>query len=426
MSEDFLHFIWQHHLFDKTSYTLPSGESLEILSPGIRNYDEGPDFYNTRIKIENTIWVGNCEIHLNSSDWYNHQHHINPFFDNVILHVVLNNDKAAVNSKGLIIPTIEISFNKELLETYLKYSESKSDIKCSEHLGKIDPIIITSLLSKMIAERLIQRSEAIRQMLETNHYDWETCAIIWLGKAFGFKTNDTPFEMLLRSIPLSVIQRTAQNLHSLEALLLGQAGFLHHNFKEDYPQKLFSEYRFLSHKYKLNPINNHLWRKMRIRPSNFPEIRIAQLAAFLNKYPSFFRQLLETESKEQIYRFFDITASTYWDNHYQLDKPGRPFAKKLSTETIKLLTINILVPLMFAYGHEKNIDRYKEQAIRILEEMSSEQNGIIRKWEHLGLSSRNASESQALIQLYNMHCLKQQCLKCDIMYQIMTKKIYAV
>ncbi|MGC8803408.1 MAG: DUF2851 family protein, partial [Bacteroidales bacterium] len=265
----------------------------------------------------------------------------------------------------------------------------------------------------------------VHQLLEASHYDWELCAMIWLGKAFGFKVNEAPFEMLIRSIPLAVLQRSAHQLFTLEALLFGQAGLLHENFQEAYPQQLYREYTFLRHKFNLSPIDGHLWKKMRIRPANFPALRIAQLAAFIHKSPAFFQQLLEIKSSKQILSFFEITASEYWNNHYQLDVPARVYPKKLSQSSILLLAINALVPLMFAYGHEKDIDEYRELAVRILEEIEPEQNSIIQKWHAAGITAHHASESQGLIQLYNKHCLLQRCLQCEMFNQIMTKKLYA-
>jgi len=425
MSEEFLYYIWQHHLFDQQVYTLRDGERMEIVSPGMRNVDEGPDFYNTRVKIGGTLWVGNCEIHVFSSDWYKHEHHLNPLFDNVILHVVYKNDQPTVNSKGIEVPTIELSFDVELLKIYQHYNSIQSDIRCKDYLRKVEPDYITSLLSKVIAERLIERAQLIRRILDSNHNDWESCAMIWLGKAFGFKVNETPFEMLMRSVPMPVLQRTAYQLPALEALLLGQAGLLHENFQEEYPQQLYREYNFLRKKYNLTPMDGHIWKKMRIRPANFPAVRVAQLAAFIHKHPAFFQQLLEIKTSKEVFSFFNVTASAYWDNHYQFDVLSKHFPKKLSRSSVLLLTINTLVPLMFAYGHEKDKDEFREQAIRILEEMEAEQNTIIQKWTTYGLVPRNASESQALLQLYHKHCLLHRCLQCEVFNQIMTKKLYA-
>lgn len=425
MTEEFLHYIWQHHLFNQTVYTPEGREPIEIISPGIRNMDEGPDFYNTRIKIGDTLWVGNCEIHVVASDWYRHGHHINPLFDNVILHVVYKNDQPVINSKGVVIPSIELPVDNGLYQQYEKYRSIRTDVRCKDFIARVDPVYIAELLSKGIAERLIQRTQVIHQILEANHYDWEHCAMIWLGKAFGFKVNEAPFEMLMRSIPFSVLQRSAHNLQTLEALLLGQAGLLHENFHEDYPQLLYREYVFLRKKYNLTPMERYLWKKMRVRPANFPAVRIAQLAAFLHKNPAFFQKLLEIHTGDQIFSLFDVTASSYWDNHYQLDQLTKPYPKKLSRSAAFVLAINTLVPLLFAYGHEKDRDDYKGQAIRILEDIGPEQNSIIDKWRNFGILARNASESQALLQIYNKHCLLRRCLQCEVFNQMMTKKLYA-
>lgn len=425
MTEEFLHYIWQQHLFNQTVYAPAGSEPIEVISPGLRNWDEGPDFYNTRIRIGDTLWVGNCEIHVLASDWYRHGHHRNPLFDNVILHVVYKNDQPVVNSKGVVVPSIELSFDTEWYQSYQQYQSIQADIRCRDYIAMVDPVYLTALLSKSIAERLMERAQAIRQILEVNHYDWEHCAIIWLGKAFGFKVNEAPFEMLMRSIPLLVLQRSAHNLQTLEALLLGQAGLLHENSHEDYPQLLYREYVFLRKKYSLTPMEGHLWKKMRIRPANFPALRIAQLAAFLHKNPAFFQKLLEITTSDQMFSLFDVTASAYWDNHYQLDIPSKPYPKKLSRSSVLLLAINTLVPLVFAYGHEKDREECKIQAIKILENIVPEQNSIVQKWSSYGIIAQNASESQALLQLYNKHCLLQRCLQCEMFNQIMTKKLYA-
>ncbi len=422
MSEEFLYYIWQNHLFDKMTYELPSGEKVEIISPGQRNFDAGPDFINTQIKIENTLWAGNCEIHIFSSDWYKHMHHTNFLYDNVIIHVVYKKDIEVTNSKGNLIPTIEISFNYDLFNNYQKYINTLSDIPCHNYLKKIDRIHITSVLEKCMVERLHARTMYIHQILQQHYNDWETCAFILLGKAFGFKTNELPFELLMRSIPINVLQKYAHRLFSLEALLMGQAGLLTQKYKDEYPVNLLKEYEYLKKKHSLQSIDNNLWKKMRIRPANFPTIRIAELAAFIHKHPTFFQKLLEVKSLENLYQLFEVSVSKYWNNHYQFDSESKSSNKKLSHAAIQLIAINTLVPLLFAYGKEKNNELFKKKALQILEEIKAEENTIIKKWKTYGVIAHNAMESQALLQLYNQHCLYRKCLQCNIFHQIMNLK----
>jgi hypothetical protein len=424
MTEEFLQYIWQNHLFSEIVYTLSNGEKLEILSPGKRNNDSGPDFIDVRIKKDGYIWVGNCELHLQSSDWYKHQHHLNPDYDNVILHVVYKHDQDIINSKGNIIPTVEINFDPVLVENYQSFIVSKSKIACERYIQNVEPVYIASMLDRTVVERLMNKTQDIHNILKASNYDWEACSIICMAKAFGFKVNAGPFEMLARSIPLNILLKLHEQLFSLEALLFGQAGLLDQTFNDEYPIKLQQEYRHFQNMYNLKPIEGHLWRKMRIRPANFPAIRISQFAQFIHKYPQIFSILLEIENLNQAFKLFEISASEYWNTHFQFDKESKFQVKNFSRTSILLIVINTIVPLLFSYGIEKNIDIYKDKALALLEEADAEENHIVSFWKDCHLLPHNASDTQALIQLYNYYCQPRKCTKCDIFNQIMLKKLH--
>jgi hypothetical protein len=423
MTEAFLHYIWKYRLYDSKKYQLPNGSAIEIVNVGEQNFNAGPDFTNVQIKIGDTLWVGNCEIHINASDWYKHNHHTNKAYNNVVLQVVHNNDVQVTLPNGEAIPTIVLSYPNYFAENYNNLINNSQWIACANYIATIDHFTVSQWLTKLCIERLEERTLEIEQILELNKNNWEETFYQFLAKHFGFKVNALPFEMLARSLPLTYLAKHKTNLLQVEALLYGQAGMLESvNSSDDYYLSLQKEYNFLNKKFELKPIDSHVWKFMRLRPANFPTIRIAQFAALIHQSSALFSKLLEINTPVEIEELLSVSASVYWETHYRFEKKSRLKVKSLSPESIHLLTINAIVPLLFVYWKKKNSIEQQEKAISILEHISAEHNSIIEKWVKLGIAPKNAFESQALLQLKNKYCASKKCINCMIGNKLINKK----
>ncbi len=301
MTEEFLQYIWKLRLFDK-NLNLTSGEECQIIDVGTHNLDSGPDFFNARIKFDNTIWAGNVEIHTKSSDWFTHEHQLDKAYDNIILHVVYDDDKPIKRKNGEQIPTIELRnrFDKKLFETYNDFMTNRNWIPCEKMITEVDRFVLNNWIDRLMVERLENKSGEIEDRLKFNGNNWEETFYQFLARNFGFKVNSAPFELLAKSLPLNYLGKHKNNKFQIEALLLGQAGLLTKKYKDEYPKTLQKEYLFLQKKYKLTPIDPHLWRFMRMRPSNFPTIRLAQFADLVYRSSHLFSKIIETEFLKSI------------------------------------------------------------------------------------------------------------------------------
>jgi hypothetical protein len=421
MKEEFLQFVWEHHLFGKSNLKTVDGKPLEILSTGRPNYDSGPDFFNARIRIGDTTWAGNIEIHQKSSHWFQHKHNTDPAYNNVVLHVVEHYDKAvAINSEEL--PTLEISYPPALLENFEQLLKSKKWIACEEKLAIVDPFVLRFWYSSLMIERLQSKTQNILGILSQNTNNWNETFYQLLARNFGMKTNAVPFELLARSLPLQTLSKHKNNLFQIEALLFGQAGLLNETLLgDDYFLSLRNEYSFLYKKYNLSGVDAHLWKFMRLRPVNFPTIRIAQLAALIHQSSALFSRILEIDDLNDIRKLFNVTASEYWDTHYRFNKiSAEDKPKHLGENTFQNLVINTIAPLLFVYGEHHMNQRMKDRALNFLEQLPPEQNQITDKWNELGIESRSAFESQALIQLKKEYCENKRCLHCQLGTKIIT------
>ena len=423
MTEEFLHYIWKYSLFSKRGLIADTGDKIEVLKPGEHNADAGPDFLNVKAKIGSTIWAGNVEIHINSSDWNKHNHLNNRVYDNVILHVVLNNDMATRRTNGEIIPTLELKFEKSLYNNYTRLISNELWIPCQNDIKNIDKFFIDYWLNIMLADRLGSKTGNIAVTLRATGNNWEETFYIHLAKNYGFKLNSLPFEMLAKSLPLKYLLRHRDSLFQVEALLFGQAGFLGDNLPYDnYYKKLQSEYRYLKRKFNLKPLDKHLWRFMRLRPVNFPTVRIAQFAAMIKNYQGMFSKVINCRSVEELRKYFCACPSEYWNNHYTFGKESKKSKKRPGDSSFYIIFINTIVPFLFIYGKINNIEPLKDRAIDFLIEIPPERNNIIRKWEKLGINVNNAFYSQALLQLKNEYCNKKFCLNCQIGNKIITSR----
>lgn len=421
MKEEFLQFIWKYGLFTKTDLKTTDGKDLEIIATGQANTDSGPDFFNARIRIGETIWAGNIEIHQKSSHWYVHRHDADTAYENVILHVVEQPDKP-VKVKSHDLPALEIRYPSEIFQNYEQLLRSQKWIACQEMLPEVDPFVLRFWFSSLMIERLQAKTGEILQILQQNQNNWNETFYQLLARNFGMKTNALPFEMLAKSLPLQILSKHKNSLFQLEALLFGQAGLLNETLLgDDYFLSLRKEYSYLYKKYGLSGIELHLWKFMRLRPINFPTIRIAQLAMLVNHSSALFSRILETETLDGLRKLFEVSASEYWDNHYRFNKiSGENRQKVLGETAFNNLVINTIVPMLFVWG-EQHLDQVmKDRALLFLEKLPPESNQVIRKWNELGTESSSAFETQALLQLKNNYCEPKKCLNCQLGAKIIT------
>jgi hypothetical protein len=415
-TEDFLHYIWTFKLFNKQELKTVQNEPITILKSGQHNTDAGPDFFNAQIKIGETIWAGNVEIHINSSDWIKHHHKKDNAYNNVVLHVVYHHDVDIRNANGNLIPTVELKslIDPKLITNYKQLISSKNWIACSKQINQVDDFILQNWLERLIFERLERKSIEITETLLQNKNDWEETFYQVLFKYFGLKVNAQPFLLLAKNTPLKIIDKH-KNLLSIEALLFGQAGFLNKDVDDEYFLKLKKEYQFLSSKFNLTSLDSSLWKFLRLRPANFPTLRIAQLANLLAQETRLFSRILEINSVQELQKLFSVSASDYWSTHYQFG-----VAQKTNTvkRTGKLMTdsliVNVVVPMLFVYASSMQNEDLKSKAIRFLEQLTTEKNTIILNFEKLGINSKNALQSQALIELKTNYCSQKKCLHCSI------------
>ncbi len=416
MREDFLHYLWRTKRFHLDNLVSTEGESLQIIHFGRHNHHAGPDFLEAKIQVGETLWAGNVEIHVNASEWIAHKHQEDSAYDNVILHVVLEEDQPIYRSTGERIPCLELRkrIPPKIIKTYQKIVHNEYWVPCQHHFYSVPTITKNLWLDRLLVERLEQKTIPIAERLVASHNAWESVFYELLARNFGVKINAEPFELLAQSTPLNLFAKHKNNLFQIEALLFGQAGLLAGDFADDYPKALQKEYQFLQKKYNLQPLKKESWRFMRLRPANFPSIRIAQFATLIYQSTHLFSKVLEAESIKAIEKLFKVSLSEYWLNHYVFDKSSAERKKRLGKSTIHLLIINTIVPFLFLYGTHKSIDAYRDKALRFLEALAPEKNSIIEQWKILGLEPDSAYQTQALLQLKNEYCIKKRCLACAI------------
>lgn len=415
MKEIFLIYLWENKLLRSPLIT-EDGNLIEIIHPGFRNDDSGPDFLNARIMIDSTVWAGNVEIHISASDWYNHRHHADKSYDNVILHVVYNADKTTFTTLREEIPVLSVKncFDETILLRYRSFIDSQRWIPCENFAGEIQRFTWLSWLDRMIVDRLQMKVEDVIQILSQTGNDWEITFYQRLLSNFGLKVNDVPFGQLARNLPFQILLRHSDQLFQLEAILFGTAGLLESEFIDPYPQSLKREFEFLQKKYKLTTLKAEQWRFMRMRPANFPTLRLSQFAALIHKNGRLFSKIIQAETPEQIKEYFVINASPYWDNHFRFDTPSVGHQKNLGQNATSLLIINTVVQMLFTYGLIHENEPAKDKALVLLENMDAENNEIIRKFDKIGVHASNALQSQSLLHLKKFYCSPKRCLECRI------------
>lgn len=415
MKENLLQYIWKFQYFQKGGLCSTSGAPLQIIHPGSYNINQGPDFTEAKIKINDTVWVGNVELHIHSSNWNLHKHSEDTNFNNVILHVVWNHDREINDTYGNILPTLELQsrVSKLLLEKYRQMMSEPQFIPCEKLNPEAGSLVLSNWKQRLVAERLIKRSEHIFNVLHQNHNHWEETFWWLIAANFGLKVNNDFFGKIARSLPLSVLAKHKNNIIQTEALLFGQAGLLEKEFREKYPVLLQKEYLFYQKKYKLLKVEGDLF-FLRMRPANFPTLRLAQLAMLIHNSEHLFSKIKETRSIGDLKKMLAVEANDYWHYHYVFDQEADYKIKNLGKQMVDNIIINTIAPIIFSYGLYYGDEAIKTKAIEWLEEVSPEKNKITKGFEALGYLNKNAFDSQAFIQLYNEYCTHKRCLECAI------------
>ena len=423
MTEDYLHYIWKYKLFSQSNLKTTKGEDIEIKDFGFHNHDSGPDFSQAKIRIGDTIWAGNVEIHVNSSDWLRHSHQSDKAYDSVVLHVVYNYDKEIKSTKGSIIPTLELK-NKIDYSQFEEYQEFIfSSIPCSNMIKEVPSIIISSTVEQMLIERLSTKSEIIKEELEKTNYDWEQVFFQFLAKSIGMKINSQPMEQLAKNTPVILFSKLGTNLKAIESILFGQAGFLDDDETDvTYFRELKKEYTFHQHKNNLIPINRVFWKMSKLRPPNFPTVRLAQLAKLLIQDSQLFNSLVvQFPSYSTLRKIMSITLNEgFWLTHYTFDKESKSTKKSIGNTLINSIIINTITPFLYSYGKYKDDETYIERAISLLQELPPENNKITRIFEDK-IELENSADTQGIIHCHNEYCVTKRCLECSIGIHLLKK-----
>lgn len=415
--EELLHYAWRFRKFSSHDMLTDTGESISILYPGTYNTNSGPDFSAAQINIGGTIWAGCVELHLKSSDWLQHGHQHDHAYDNVILHVVYESDAVIIRSDGSQIPEFALQgrLDPALFEKFERLVTSGNYFPCMPQIVNIAPMVYATQLNRTCLERLEHRTSEIFRVLQSVNGDWNQTCYHWLLKSFGFRVNSIPLEMLALAMPFQILARHQEALPQMEALLFGQAGFLANRMPDAYGRNLRSEYQFLKRKYGLSAMPLAAWKFMRMRPANFPTLRIAQFAAFFYYNPKFMSVVLESENLPAYRQLFaNASVSSYWTNHYHFRTAGATHSTHIGADSIDTLLINAIVPLLFAYGKYMDQQQYIEKGLGLLEALPAEQNAITKTYRKSGMLLANALESQGVLELKKNYCDQKHCLRCGI------------
>ncbi len=434
LREDLLHYLWRTRQFDTHALTTTDGESIEILHFGEYNPNAGADFLNARVRINGVLWAGSVEMHVRTSDWQAHQHSRNAAYNNVILHVVYEQDIAILrpqlatlengndadeNTEKLPCLELKTRIGEEIVKKYWALLNNEHWIPCQHHFHKVNAFVRNQFAERLLAERLLDKAQNIAQALVRNKNDWNETFYQALARNFGVKINAEPMEWLARATPYLTLEKHRNQLPQVEALIFGQAGMLEDEFHEGYPRALQQEYRFLKHKHHLEAIPLVSWKFARLRPNNFPTIRLAQLAMLFHRNTHLFSRVLDIQTLDDVSRIFDVQPSAYWRTHYRFDTPSVEISKSLGQDTIQLIAINTVVPFQYLYAEMNNDFSLRDRALALLEAIPAEKNNLTDGWQKLGVTFQNAYESQAFIQLKNQYCSFKKCMQCHIGHAIL-------
>lgn len=414
MQEDYLHYLWKFKLLDVTNLKSVNNTPIEIINWGTHNHNSGPDFFNAKVKIGDTLWAVNIELHLKTSDWDLHNHYRDKAYDNVILHVVYEHDRDVKTNDNRVIETIEL---KNIIN-YTKYSQYKlfvaQEVPCLKGLDVVSELTILSFKERMLLERLEHKSEDLLIDLKVSNFNWEEVFYQKIARSFGMKVNSEPFEILAKNTPVKLLNKL-EDENQILALLLGQAGFFEGDANDEQVTAWGKEYDYQKTKHNLTPLNKSIWKFSKIRPSNFPSVRIAQFAKLISNESNLFDRLIKQKASQKIIRdIIDVTLNEgFWLNHYTLDKESKPIKKGVGESLINSIIINTVVPFLFVYGKYKQNETYVEYSLKLLESLKSENNNVVAKFDNK-ITCDNAYDSQALIEAYTNYCSEKKCLNCNV------------
>lgn len=420
--EQLLHYVWKHKIFPLKELKTTTGQQVEVIDTGLANTDAGPDFFNAKLKLDGVLWIGNIEIHERSSDWFKHGHHADAGYNSVILHIASEIDTEISRSNGERIPQIQLICPEAVRTNYKELLETDSYPPCYRIIPSLSPFTAHSWMSALQMERFEQKATLLNERLKRCQGNWEDTFFITLARNFGFGLNGDAFETWAHQLPFRAVDKHRNDLFQIEAIFFGQAGILEDSDGDGYYLRLKKEYTYLQHKFGLIPMDTSLWRFLRLRPANFPHIRIAQLACLYHRAYGLLSRIMETETLQGVRDILKGGTSEYWLTHYTFggSSPSRP--KTLSNTSLDLLIINTVVTFLYAYGLHKGNRVLCARAGSFLEELKAENNYITRMWEQCGMKASNAADSQALIQLKKEYCDKKKCLYCRIGYEYLKRK----
>ena len=429
--EQLLQYVWKHKILPLECLETTDGKALEIIDPGLHNRNAGPDFFNAKLRIGNTMWVGNVEIHEHSKDWFRHGHDSDPAYDNVVLHVVEDVDCDVTNSRGEFIPQIKLCVPVTVTLNYKELLNADAYPPCYRIVPELSQLTVHSWMAALQTERLERKTLDIARRAERANGSWEDAYFITLARNYGFGINGDAFEQWAYNVPLNQVAHHRDDIFQIEAIFLGQAGLLDIDaipakyqkeaMTDGYFNRLKNEYKYLAHKFSLTPMNRTMWKFLRLRPQNFPHIRISQLATLYHERKTSLSQLVECMNVDEMRRMLSTHVTEYWATHYTFGAESASNPKSMSPFSINLLMINTAIPMLFAYGRHTCDDTLCDRAFDMLEQLKAEDNHIIRMWKECGLKVATAGDSQALIQLKNEYCDRKDCLRCRFGYEYLKR-----
>ncbi len=424
--EKLMQYVWQHRLWSQPRFITADGQRVEVIDQGLLNTDSGPDFFNAKIKIGERIWVGNIELHLRSSDWYRHGHDADSSYDSVILHVVGKTDGDVYRSDGQKIPQIEMPCAPNFRERYLSLVNNPlSNLACSGEMTSLDEIYIRDWLHSLSFSRLQRKAARACELARQYDGDWSQSIYILLSRGLGFGLNSDAFERLALAVPLKILRKHGDSNVSVESMLFGVSGLLDEvsGADDDYIRMLKDEYRFLSAKYQLSEVVCPGWKMARMRPNNFPHRRIATLATLVCEGFRIGYKLLSCKTIEEARELFTFDLMGYWSRRYNFQSETSPTCRALSQNSIDTLIINVVIPVLYGYGHVYAQDDTVNTALEMLQKLPAENNSIIRLFRSAGVKCDDAFTSQAMIELRKNYCDSRKCLYCRIGHKLLAAKV---
>jgi len=421
ISEKLLHFIWKNQWFSKEKLETVHKQSISVLNQGFPHQDAGPDFKQAMIKIEEVTWAGNVEIHVRSSDWYKHQHQNDMKYHSVILHVVYEHDQEVFTTQNIQLPTLELHplLSSQLLLRYSQLMNAVVPLPCEAYIEKIVPLALQSFFTRLSFDRLMRKQAQIFKILHSFSEDWEQTLFFVLCQSFGFKTNAPAFELLAKTLPYKILKKHADSHLQVTALIFGQAGMLEEEIEDLYYQSLQTEYYYLRAKYKLVPIDTKCWNLLRLRPHNFPCVRLAQLGELIYNHRDLFSKITIPNKTHYFQSIFINKPNDYWKTHYYFGKTSRTSEKIMGEKSFHLLLINALIPFLYSYSTFTGNEKLQEYTMRWLELLPFEENSITKKYQRYGFCAKHASDSQAMLELHHEYCEKKRCVDCVVGQKIL-------